>query len=132
MKRKKSVSSRREKRVPASELFITPMRDSEQAELETLAGNRDSEIDYSDVAAMRSVPGRLYVGRFYRPLKQHISLRVDADILARLRGCGKGYQTRINTLLRHAVDSTVPSAIRIRMTEIGVWPKRGVRHERWR
>jgi uncharacterized protein (DUF4415 family) len=106
------------------------MRDRERAELEALAGKPDSEIDYSDVAAMRLVPARLHVGRFYRPLKQHISLRVDADILARLRGCGRGYQTRINALLRQAVDNLVPSAIRIRMTEIGVWPTRGVRHER--
>ena len=101
----------------------------QRAELKSLAALPDSAIDTSDAPELLDWSGAKR-GLFYRPVKQHVSLRVDADILARLRGCGKGYQTRINTLLRQAVDNLVPSAIRIRMTEIGVWPRRGVRHER--
>jgi uncharacterized protein (DUF4415 family) len=36
----------------------------------------------------------------YRPIKQAVSVRVDADVLAWLKKDGPGYQTRINTLLR--------------------------------
>jgi uncharacterized protein (DUF4415 family) len=32
-------------------------------------------------------------------------MRVDADVLAHLRGLGKGWQTKVNELLREAVDN---------------------------
>jgi uncharacterized protein (DUF4415 family) len=31
-------------------------------------------------------------------------MRVDADILEHLRGLGRGWQTRVNALLREAVE----------------------------
>ena len=40
------------------------------------------------------------VGRFYRPIKQLVSLRVDADVLNWFRGRGKKYQTYMNEVLR--------------------------------
>src|ERR1043165_1703410 len=36
------------------------------------------------------------------PPKQAVKLRIDADVLARLRDCGAGWQTRINGILRAA------------------------------
>ena len=42
--------------------------------------------------------------------KEHINLRVDADILAALRATGKGWQTRVNKALREYVRSHVRSA----------------------
>ena len=39
-------------------------------------------------------------GRFYRPVKQQIALRIDADLLAWLRSLGDKYQPRINAALR--------------------------------
>ena len=39
-------------------------------------------------------------GRFYRPMKQAVSLRLDADVVEWLRRPGKGYQTRANAVLR--------------------------------
>lgn len=39
-------------------------------------------------------------GRFYRPVKQLKSLRIDADVLAYFQAQGPGYQTRINRVLR--------------------------------
>jgi len=39
-------------------------------------------------------------GRFYRPVKQQVTLRVDADILHWLKREGKGYQSRLNAILR--------------------------------
>src|SRR6202521_95589 len=40
---------------------------------------------------------------FYRPVKQQLTLRLDADIIAWLRRQGRGYQTRANALLRDAM-----------------------------
>jgi len=45
------------------------------------------------------------VGRFYRPLKQQISLRVDADVLAWFRSRGKKYQTYMNAVLRREMQA---------------------------
>lgn len=38
-----------------------------------------------------------------KPIKQQITIKIDKDILEALRADGKGYQTRINTILREAV-----------------------------
>ncbi len=38
--------------------------------------------------------------RFYRPVKEAVSLRLDADVLAWLKKDGAGYQTRVNKMLR--------------------------------
>ncbi|MBI5331910.1 MAG: BrnA antitoxin family protein [Betaproteobacteria bacterium] len=34
-----------------------------------------------------------------------LNMRVDAEVLEHLRGLGKGWQTKVNRLLREAVDS---------------------------
>ena len=39
-------------------------------------------------------------GRFYRPVKRQITARLDADVLAWLKSEGKGYQSRMNAILR--------------------------------
>jgi uncharacterized protein (DUF4415 family) len=40
------------------------------------------------------------VGSLYRPLKKPVTLRVDADVLAWFKKKGRGYQTRMNRVLR--------------------------------
>lgn len=65
----------------------------------------DSAIDYSDAPAMDHLPREVRVGRFYRPVKQQISLRVDADVLARFRSHGKKYQTYMNAVLRQEMQA---------------------------
>lgn len=105
MAKRKSESSPREKQVRASALFMTPLSDRERKELEGLARMADSKIDFSDAPEMTSVPARVQVGRFYRPIKQQISLRVDADVLAWFRSRGSKYQTQINEVLRREMQS---------------------------
>ncbi len=41
--------------------------------------------------------------------KQHTNLRIDADILDFFRGQGKGYQTKINAVLRSYVEQVLCS-----------------------
>ncbi|MCL1824634.1 MAG: BrnA antitoxin family protein [Betaproteobacteria bacterium] len=37
---------------------------------------------------------------YERPIKQMVSLRMDIDVLEGLRATGKGWQTRINSIMR--------------------------------
>jgi len=45
-------------------------------------------------------------GAFYRPVKRQITARVDADVLVWLKSQGKGYQSRMNAILRDAMLNT--------------------------
>jgi uncharacterized protein (DUF4415 family) len=39
-------------------------------------------------------------GKYYKPTKTSTTVRIDSDVLAWLRTQGKGYQSRINAILR--------------------------------
>lgn len=39
--------------------------------------------------------------QFYKPKKQQITLKLDADIIEAFKKTGKGYQTRMNAALRN-------------------------------
>jgi uncharacterized protein (DUF4415 family) len=69
-------------------------------ELRKLATLPDSEIDCSDIAEIRELPSDYVIGKFYRPKKASVTIRLDADVLAWLKALGEGYQTRINEYLR--------------------------------
>jgi uncharacterized protein (DUF4415 family) len=45
----------------------------------------------------------------YRPRKQQLTLRIDMDILAWQKSKGKGYQGRINKILRQAMGKDLES-----------------------
>lgn len=81
----------------------TNTRDFDE-EIKALMQLRDSEIDTSDIPEVTDW-SKAVVGRFYRPLKESITIRLDADIVAWLKAEGPGYQTRINTLLRRIMTS---------------------------
>ena len=104
MAKKKSVSSRQERRVSASALFTRPITDKQRRELQKLAKLPDSRIDYSDAPEVKARAADIQVGRFYRPIKQLVSLRVDAEVLAWFRGHGKKYQTYMNEVLRREMQ----------------------------
>ena len=103
MMKKKSALSPREKRVAASEIFTTPLSETERRQLRKLARLPDSKIDFSD--ALEALPSKVEIGRFYRPVKQLISLRLDADVVAWFRKRGPRYQTYINEVLRREADA---------------------------
>ncbi|MBI4479394.1 MAG: BrnA antitoxin family protein [Acidobacteria bacterium] len=75
-------------------------RDKQIAALRRL---KDEDIDLSDIPEITDW-SKAVVGKFYRPIKKSLTIRVDADVLAWLKSQGKGYQTRINTLLRQAME----------------------------
>jgi uncharacterized protein (DUF4415 family) len=88
-------------RKTASEIHISPAR---QRALAKLAARPDSEIDFSDIPeATEDFWKRAVRNPFYRPIKKQVTLRLDSDVIAWLRGQGKGYQTKANALLREAM-----------------------------
>jgi uncharacterized protein (DUF4415 family) len=71
-------------------------------EIAALKKMKDGQIDKSDIPEIPDWGGAV-VGRFYRPVKHPVTIRIDADVLAWIKSKGKGYQTRINRLLRAAM-----------------------------
>lgn len=82
---------------------LTP---AQMAELKSLAELPDDAIDTSD-APERHDWSNAERGKFYRPIKQQLTLRLDADLLAWFKThttADEGYQTRINRALREYVE----------------------------
>ena len=82
---------------------LTP---EQAAELKSLADLPDDAIDTSDAPELPDWSGAKR-GIFYRPLKQQLTLRLDADVVAWFRRhttAEEGYQTRINRALREYVE----------------------------
>lgn len=73
-------------------------------ELAALAALRDDQIDLTDLPEVLDWSGAV-VGKYYRPIKKSLTIRLDADVLAWLKAQGRGYQTRINLLLRAAMKT---------------------------
>lgn len=80
---------------------LPPLTEERIAKLRTLGSQPDSAIDFSDIPQLTDEQWkRAERGQFYRPVKRQITARVDADVLEWLKGQGKGYQSRINAILR--------------------------------
>ncbi|MFO1429912.1 MAG: BrnA antitoxin family protein [Candidatus Competibacteraceae bacterium] len=83
---------------------LPPLTKRQKAELEALKALPDSEIDYSDIPPLTDDFWKHAVRNpFYRPTKTSTTVRLDADVLQWLKSKGKGYQTRINAILRAAM-----------------------------
>jgi uncharacterized protein (DUF4415 family) len=83
---------------------VSVLTPAQRREAAALAAMPDEKIDYSDIPALT---GKFWENAvrnpFYRPVKQQLTVRLDADVIAWLRRQGKGYQTRLNALLRGAM-----------------------------
>ena len=78
--------------------------ESIRKELAALSGRPERDIDFSDIPATSREDWESAVrGKFYRPVKQQLTVRIDADVLAWLKSYGKGYQSRLNAILRMAM-----------------------------
>jgi uncharacterized protein (DUF4415 family) len=85
-------------------LADSPMTPARKRRLARLAAQPDSEIDFSEIPPLNESFWKNAVRNpFYRPVKQQLTVRLDADVVAWLRGQGKGYQTRLNRVLREAM-----------------------------
>ncbi len=85
---------------------------AQKKRLAKVAAQPDSEIDVSDIPERgEDFWSKAIRNPFYRPVKQQLTVRLDADVVAWLRREG-GYQTRLNQILRKAMvrDRTRASA----------------------
>ena len=79
-------------------------QDAIESDLKRVDALRDEDIDFSDVPELDA--------EFFRkarvvvpPRKQQLTIRLDTDVLAWLKSQGKGYQSRINAILRAYYDA---------------------------
>lgn len=83
---------------------LPPLTKVQRDNLERLAAMPDDQINYDDIPKLTNVQlGEMARAEHYRPVKKQITARVDADVLAWLKAQGKGYQSRMNAILRDAM-----------------------------
>ena len=81
-----------------------PLTAAQKAELQALAAMPEKQVDTSDIPPLSEAFLKSAVRNpFCRPMKQQVTVRVDADVLAWLRSTGRGYQSRLNDILREAM-----------------------------
>jgi uncharacterized protein (DUF4415 family) len=82
-------------------------RKSIKSDLARIDRMRDSDIDYSDIPPLdKSFLKKATTA--WPPTKKQLTIRLDADVLEWLKGHGRGYQTRINRILRVVMESQPP------------------------
>ena len=104
-----------------------PMRKvtkQQKRDIRAIAAKRDSDSDFSDAPRVLDWSGA-EIGKFYRPVKKPVTMRLDSDIIAWLKVDGRGYQTKANWLLRRAMlqhtrddRKTVQRPVRARQRKI--------------
>ncbi len=72
--------------------------------LEEIAAIKDEDIDYSDIPELDEDFWKRAELRMPVP-KKGIYVRIDPDVLDWLKSKGKGYQTRMNAMLRTMMES---------------------------
>ncbi len=77
------------------------LAEQQQAELKALSEMSNESIDFSDIPLLTDEFWKNAVRNpFYKHTKKSTTVRIDSDVLAWLKSQGKGYQTRINVILR--------------------------------
>ncbi len=76
----------------------------QKAEIKTLASMPDEAIETSDIPETTDW-SKAIVGKYYRPVKKQVTLRLDADMLEWFKIRGGKYQTQINQVLRRYMES---------------------------
>ena len=90
-----------------------PLTEAQRKHLIGLAALPEASIDTSDSPELSDEAWAAGVrGRFYRPVKQQITARVDADVLDWLKSQGRGYQGRLNAILRREMLASLKPARR--------------------
>ncbi len=89
----------------------------QKREIAAIAAKSDKDIDFSDALPILDWSGA-EIGKFFRPAKKPVTMRLDADVVEWLKTGGPGYQTKANWLLRramlHSKKKSSASAVRTR------------------
>lgn len=77
-----------------------------QEDIEKIRLIQDKDIDCSDILPLTDeFWANAQPSHFYRQSKQQVTLRIDKDILDFFKKTGKGYQTRLNAVLRTYMEA---------------------------
>ncbi len=99
------------KRVSYTMETVPRMTDERAAEIKAMIDSPDYEIDFSDIPELTDEQLKNAVrGRFYRPVKKQVTARLDADVIDWLKKQGKGYQSRMNAILRREMLASLKPA----------------------
>lgn len=74
----------------------------QKRDIRAIAAKKHEDIDFSDAPPVLDWSSAS-IGKFYRPAKKPVTMRLDSDVIAWLKTEGRGYQTKANWLLRHAM-----------------------------
>ena len=83
-----------------------PPAASDLGQSKIIRAGRPVDIDLTDMPEVLDW-SKAEIGKFYRPPKKPVTIRLDTDIISWLKSYGRGYQTKTNMLLRHAMKSSV-------------------------
>src|SRR3984893_852678 len=100
--KKSFVSSRLAPPVPTKGEPMRKLTKEQKRDIRAIAAKRDEDIDFSDAPAVVDWSGA-EIGKFYRRTKKSVTMRLDSDVITWLKADGRGYQTKANWLLRHAM-----------------------------
>ena len=100
--KKSFVSSRLVLPSPTKGEPMRKLTKEQKRDIRVIAAKRDEDIDFSDAPPVLDWSGA-EIGKFYRPTKKPVTMRLDSDVIAWLKADGRGYQTKANWLLRHAM-----------------------------
>jgi uncharacterized protein (DUF4415 family) len=81
------------------------LTEDQKRQVAAVATKKEADIDLSEMPEVLDWSGA-EIGKFYRPAKKPITIRLDTDIVAWLKSYGQGYQTKVNLLLRHAMQAS--------------------------
>ena len=100
---KLSESFRLAQRSPTKGGHMRKLTEGQKRDIKAIAAKRDADIDFSDAPPVHDWRGA-EIGKFYRPKKKPVTMRLDSDVIAWLKADGRGYQTKANWLLRSAME----------------------------
>ncbi len=70
-------------------------------EIKELEELKKHPVDYSDIPETLDFSKAKFKYYNITPKKEPITFRLDADLIAVMKGTGKGYQTKVNEILRN-------------------------------
>ena len=85
-----------------------PMTSARKRKLARLAAQPDSQIHFSEIPPLREKFWKNAVRNpFRRQAKQRLTVQLDADVVAWLQRQGDDYQSRLNGMLRKAMQEEI-------------------------
>ncbi len=81
-----------------------PSDDELNRQINAIASIKDADIDTSDIKPLTAADFKNAVfNPYFKPIKKQITVRIDGVLVEWLKSQGKGYQTRLNDILKKAM-----------------------------